>query len=318
MKKLLVADDSSTIQKVIKIAFSKYAVKVIEASTFVEALRSAAVDKPDAIIADANLVGAQGPLDLKKIQENAGGSPILVLVGSYESVDQSQLRKHGLQHILQKPFDTRDIINKVVNELKITLEVTPQRSDMVPPPLSRGITEFSDSLEDASPELLASIAEAGPIVSGDPFETLRRAVSSLDSQLPFLDSAVKGTRAFGGQPESAPAPASRSVAPVANQRTESTKFSPPVERASAEFPPVWTPESNIQQDIAEKAKGKAPINRDELSQLMTPLLRDELNSMVKDAVNAYCDGHFNDLAREIILQELRRLAEEKSKHLTDH
>jgi CheY-like chemotaxis protein len=325
MKKFLVADDSSTIQKVIKIAFSKYSVKVIEASSYIEALRSAAAEKPDAIIVDANLVGANGPLDLKKIQDSAGGAPILVLAGSYESVNQSLFHQHGLQNILQKPFDTRDIINKIIVDLKINLEVTGVRSDMAPPPQSTVVSDFSSSFGDSSPELRASIADAEPAALNDPFETLRRADISLDIASPFLETAVKGKRAFSN-PDPVPAPTQRVVptAPIptpvripVKSPDDNRPRSP--EAFSNDAPPQRPPQVAVSpQDAIDKFRGAAIPTRDEVRQWIMPHLREELTATVKDAVRDYCDQHFNEIAKELILQELRRLAEEKSKHLTDH
>lgn len=62
-RRILVADDSATIQKVIKIAFSRHNYDIVEASSFIEAITSQSRAVADIIIADASLPGAHGPND---------------------------------------------------------------------------------------------------------------------------------------------------------------------------------------------------------------------------------------------------------------
>ena len=55
----------------------------------------------------------------------------------------------------------------------------------------------------------------------------------------------------------------------------------------------------------------------ELSELLD-LIRGELPALVSLAVQEYCEKHFAALAREVISAELRKLMEEKSRHLVDN
>jgi hypothetical protein len=50
---------------------------------------------------------------------------------------------------------------------------------------------------------------------------------------------------------------------------------------------------------------------------MEELTRD-LPELVRRVVEDYCDRHFKSLAREFIASELRRLADEKARHLVDN
>lgn len=120
-RRILVADDSSTIQKVIKIAFSRYPVEMLEAASYIEALSSLSGLRPDALILDASLPGAKGPGDFAKLAEDSGGVPVLLLVGTYETIDEAQFRASGFHNFLRKPFDSNDLVSQVDQMLGGTL-----------------------------------------------------------------------------------------------------------------------------------------------------------------------------------------------------
>lgn len=324
-KKLLVADDSSTIQKVIKIAFARYDVKVVEASSFADAMALAIAQKPDGIIADANLAGTQLPVDLKKLQDAAGGVPTLLLVGSFESVDLSAVKALGLNKVLHKPFDTKDIIRMVTVDLGLVIEHSVVASEGEGK-VRRGVasSSFSSPMNEySSPELQMSIDE---LVAAEIDEGLRSQTNILASESAptphFVDTTVKGTRAFAGpgagalqsqQPSTGAKAASQQTKPI----TEGPKAGILGERSTRERAAVLPPEPAQVAQPLPPIQGAAPISREEIRQWITPLLRDEVKAAVKEAVVAYCALHFADLAREVIIQELRRLAEERSKHLAD-
>ena len=111
--RMIVADDSATIQKVIKIALSQFDVEIFESRSFVEALSKVGADPLDIIVADANLSGVGDAADFSRLREQASGVPILMLVGSYESIDEEAFRAEGFEHLLKKPFESHEIVAKV-------------------------------------------------------------------------------------------------------------------------------------------------------------------------------------------------------------
>lgn len=117
--RVLVADDSTTIQKVIKIAFSRHPLELVEASSFAEALSSCARRLPQLLILDATLPGAQGPRDFKKLREDAGGVPVILFIGSYDAVDEGAFRAAGIHNILKKPFDSASLVQMVEDLLQM-------------------------------------------------------------------------------------------------------------------------------------------------------------------------------------------------------
>jgi hypothetical protein len=83
-------------------------------------------------------------------------------------------------------------------------------------------------------------------------------------------------------------------------------------------------EAPEQSRLSTKAAGSQPTLQDlappmasVTSGLMEELTRD-LPELVRRVVEDYCDRHFKSLAREFIASELRRLADEKARHLVDN
>jgi CheY-like chemotaxis protein len=118
--RVLVADDSTTIQKVIKIAFARHPLEIVEASSFAEALSACARRLPQLLILDATLPGAHGPEEFKKLREDAGGVPVILFIGSYDAVDEGAFRAAGIHNILKKPFDSASLVKMVEDLLQMT------------------------------------------------------------------------------------------------------------------------------------------------------------------------------------------------------
>jgi hypothetical protein len=134
----------------------------------------------------------------------------------------------------------------------------------------------------------------------------------------FVDTTVKGTRAFSPgenpQQQTQRPPQPRLVHEDLTMET----MRPPISREKfvvAPSPQATRERSNFgDHDEDFPVRGSS---REDLRQSAAPFIREELAGLVREAVQNYCDKHFNELARDIILHELRRLADEKSKFLAE-
>lgn len=109
--KFLVLDDSSTIQKVIELAFPADAVEVVSAENCVTAKDQLRKVSPSLIFADVGLLQEKDfYLELKEI---IGSTPVIVLVGSYDSVEEENLQQSGYKTFLKKPFDGGTLLETV-------------------------------------------------------------------------------------------------------------------------------------------------------------------------------------------------------------
>ncbi len=124
--KLLVADDSITIQKVIGIIFGgdDYSLTVVDnGKTAIEKAREIC---PDVLLIDALMPGMTGYEVSEAVRATPAlaNKPILILTGSFEPFDEDKAKKCGADDFLAKPFESQQIISKVkeLSELGIERE----------------------------------------------------------------------------------------------------------------------------------------------------------------------------------------------------
>ena len=135
-KKLLVADDSLTIQKVIRLALSNEGYDIQTVSDGEDAVQQIAVIRPDAVLIDVSLPGRtafevkraiQGQDDLKNVK-------FILMSSAFERIDEDQERELQFDGRLTKPFDPAHLRQVLINALSGQSGLSPAR-DIPPPPL---------------------------------------------------------------------------------------------------------------------------------------------------------------------------------------
>ena len=114
-KKLLLADDSVTIQRVIELTFSGEDVEVLTASDGEEAVARIADEKPDVVLADIGMPKRSG-YDVSafvKGKPELSHIPVLLLAGAFEPVDDAKAREVRCDGVLVKPFEPQQVIARV-------------------------------------------------------------------------------------------------------------------------------------------------------------------------------------------------------------
>jgi CheY-like chemotaxis protein len=113
--KILVADDSVTIHKIVRLAFSAEDVVVEAVSSGDAALDFMNTYKPDIVLADVNMPGCNGYEVCARIKEDAQFShiPVILLVGTFEAFDEAEASRVRCDKHLTKPFDTEELIQTV-------------------------------------------------------------------------------------------------------------------------------------------------------------------------------------------------------------
>jgi CheY-like chemotaxis protein len=384
-RRLLVADDSSTIQKVIKIAFNRFPVELIEASSFLDALTSIGQDAPEALIIDASLPGARSPSDFERLRQEAQGAPVLLLIGSYESVDEAAFRQAGFNNMLKKPFESADIIAAI--EALVETPLSNQSPTLPPPPVSAParatsavpprpsmpkipappvpapppIVIDSDAMDIGATELTAqsltsqdrarhaTVIHSGgfpglPALDGlssdstEPFAD----VAALTPQVPLVPEGQRGRRVFnpentdpfgnkaGAQAGAASQPVSPSIAEIdfdlrLDEMDSAVSLMPGTAVPSQtqynapppppfQMPPM-APRKTYEPDDKSTQFSPDLVDTDPKFSGPPPA---QMPNWVRQAVEDYCERHFKSLAREVITAELRRLADEKARHLVDN
>ncbi|MEI6668013.1 MAG: response regulator [Acidobacteriota bacterium] len=184
--RLLLADDSVTIQRVIELTFADEDIEVIAVGDGREAIRRIEADRPDIVLADVGMPEKDG----YEVAAYVKGTPylahipVLLLTGAFEPVDEQRAQQVGCDGVLAKPFEPQMVITRV-NEL--LRGAAPPRAAMPPP-------------QAAEPRAAASPAQARglsmPPAAVPPAPGQAAALSPLDAFLasaPELDLAAFGT-----------------------------------------------------------------------------------------------------------------------------
>jgi CheY-like chemotaxis protein len=115
-RKLLLADDSATIQKVIDLTFADEGVRVTAVGNGQEAIDKLLEIEPDIVLADVFMPSPNGyeVCEYVKNNEKLKHIPVVLLVGSFEPFDEAEARRVGADDILTKPFQSiRRLIDRV-------------------------------------------------------------------------------------------------------------------------------------------------------------------------------------------------------------
>jgi CheY-like chemotaxis protein len=106
-KKLLVADDSLTIQKVIRLALSNEGYEIQTVSDGDDAVQQISLFRPDIVLIDVSLPG-QSAFDVKRAvnsHEDLQGVRFVLMSSAFEKIDEKQLATLVFDGRLTKPFD---------------------------------------------------------------------------------------------------------------------------------------------------------------------------------------------------------------------
>jgi CheY-like chemotaxis protein len=188
-KKLLLADDSVTIQKVVGISFASEDVTLITVDNGDDAISKAQESRPDAILADVVMPGKSGYEVCEAIKADPALQhiPVLLLTGTFESFDEERARRCGAAGHVAKPFEAQALVERVRQ-----LFAQPVASPRPPAPAATPIAAatpastreqapasvssesfdfFDDDLGDLAPAVLAEAAgeEADPTASDGAF-----------------------------------------------------------------------------------------------------------------------------------------------------
>jgi CheY-like chemotaxis protein len=115
-RKLLLADDSITIQKVVELTFADEGVSVVCVDNGREAIEWLNKFTPDVVLADVFMPEMSGyeVCEFIKRSEKLKHIPVMLLVGSFEPFDEGEARRVGANDTLTKPFQSiRRLIDKV-------------------------------------------------------------------------------------------------------------------------------------------------------------------------------------------------------------
>ena len=131
--RVLVADDSLTIQKVIGITLANSGYELVECVNEEELFRKIQSNHFDLILLDFNLSDSRSGYELsKQINNVMPGAAIIVMLGTFDSIDEGQFSSCGISDKIVKPFESSKFIKKcrdLLEGVRPTPVVTEKKTD---------------------------------------------------------------------------------------------------------------------------------------------------------------------------------------------
>lgn len=114
-RKLLLADDSITIQKVVELVLAEEGFDIKAASNGEEALAAVGQFGQDLILADIDMPKMNGYQLCDRIKANpeTRGIPVILLAGAFEPLDEELAKNVGAEDYIIKPFESQELISKI-------------------------------------------------------------------------------------------------------------------------------------------------------------------------------------------------------------
>lgn len=115
-ERVLVADPSMTIQKVIELTLGSEGYSVAVAVTGDDAIASLATTPPTVVLASADLPGKSGLQVCEAVRRRPelAGTVVIILRGAFEPpLDERRLRVAGADGVLTKPFEPVQLIEQI-------------------------------------------------------------------------------------------------------------------------------------------------------------------------------------------------------------
>ena len=119
-RKLLLADDSITIQKVVNLTFADEGIEVTTVGDGDSAMEKLREISFDLVMADVNMPGLTGYQICESLKQDKSLQhiPVILLVGSFEPFDQEESNRVGADAFLTKPFQSiRQLVTQVTDLL---------------------------------------------------------------------------------------------------------------------------------------------------------------------------------------------------------
>jgi CheY-like chemotaxis protein len=117
--KILLADDSVTVQKIITLTFSDEGVDVIAVNNGDEAINRLRRLRPALVMADISIPGRNGYeiCEFVKTHPDMEGTPVILLVPAFEPFDEERARRIGADYHMTKPFQSIRMLISIVKNL---------------------------------------------------------------------------------------------------------------------------------------------------------------------------------------------------------
>ena len=186
--KLLLADDSVTIQRVVELTFSSEDVQVVTVGDGEQAIARIPIELPDIVLADIGMPKRSGydVAAFVKGRSDLSHIPVLLLAGAFEPVDETRAQQVHSDGVLVKPFEPQQVISRVRDLIETSRSASSRPATVVPGTSIAAPSAGGQTRTPGRPEK----GESGSAVSGsgeakldDYFDRLDAAFAELGSDM---------------------------------------------------------------------------------------------------------------------------------------
>lgn len=157
--KLLLADDSITIQKVVGIIFANEDYELTVVDNGDAALDKAKQISPDIILVDALMPGKTGYEVCAEVRRDPAlkATPLLLMTGAFEPFDEDKAKQSGADDFISKPFESQQLIDRV----KKLIELGKERASALS--VQEATVTVAPAIEPVAAAMWAEPAVAAPV-----------------------------------------------------------------------------------------------------------------------------------------------------------
>jgi CheY-like chemotaxis protein len=254
-KKILLADDSITIQKVVELTFSDGDYEVSAVNNGAKAIQKLAEMRPDIILSDIIMPEKNGyeVCEYVKSHPEYRNIPVVLLTGTFEPFDPDRAEKAGCDAVVTKPFESQSLIHKVeelIAQARNAINATNAVPAAVIPEPQAPVSPWMEETSPAAP----------PPSESSPFTT-----SGGSFPLPPVDSYTHNADIF--------------AAPATPDATTEIPFEPPAAQPASTFAPSpWDePASSAPSPFAAEPAAESPYSAE--TRAFTKMSFDDLQQM---------------------------------------
>lgn len=206
-KRILVADGSITIQKIVAMAFENEDAVVEGVSNGKDALEKMRAFQPDIVLADVDMPGLTGLELSKKIKGDPkfNLSKVLLLASDFEDFNENLFKDSGADDHISKPFKSDDIVKRVVDLLSENKSAPNEETiKLTMADMDESIKPAEATFELSVSDLIEEIDPTVELTSADLEETIKprsKEETAKESEEGVLDEMIEGIESLKGTTE---------------------------------------------------------------------------------------------------------------------
>ena len=298
-KKILLADDSVTIQKIIELTFEGEGFDLEVVGDGQEALERAEASPPDIILADFTMPGLSGMDLCRRIREHPVLSPVpvVLLTNSFDEFDRSEGDAAGVTAYVEKPFESQSLIDRVhellsgVDPTSIEAPISPEHPpadevDLISeePPEEVVSASIKTKRDELLEEFHQATAQSSPSVEAEETLILEEVV----------EEKTEAPSPTAEEPQSPPAPPDILAPEDEADLPLVAEEEPPPQEFTSTMDPARAAVSHVEEAREPAEPSPAPLSDDAATAAGATL-----EGAVGDAVRSYIDQLIHQAVEEL-------------------